>query len=218
MKIWQRLTQTIGAVSILLALWGFHWLVDGVRREQVHPVAISEAPFFRQAFFIMTAIDATFLSLMILTAVGLLRLKRPAMRVYTRLFVTLAGYIFAVGALWTSGPLGRSIAAASGVGDIGLGPLVFYPAPFVYPVLSAVLINIASRKLATPADTSDRCRNHSGTILRQSCSPRSSPRSMSVTRPILLLTLIAVVRLREASGGFTHGAQSQFLQSMRPQN
>jgi hypothetical protein len=58
MKIWQRLTQAIGAVSILLSLWGFFWLVDGFRRELVHPVAISEAPFFRQAFFIMTAIDA----------------------------------------------------------------------------------------------------------------------------------------------------------------
>jgi len=70
------------------------------------------------------------------------------MKVYTWLWVTLVVYVFAVGMLWNiRGPIGTSIAAASGTGDIGLGPLVFYPFPFVYPILSVGLVNLAARQL-----------------------------------------------------------------------
>lgn len=73
---------------------------------------------------------------MILTAVGLLLLKPSAMKAYTWLYVMLVVYAFAPGLLWIRGPIGTSIAAGSGVGDLGLGPLMFYPFPFVYAVLS----------------------------------------------------------------------------------
>ena len=39
--------------------------------------------------------------------------------------------------------IGMTIAAASGVGSVGTGPLVFYPFPFVYPLVSIALVNFA---------------------------------------------------------------------------
>jgi hypothetical protein len=131
MRIWQRLIQTIGVVTFVLSLWGFNWLVDVFWRELVRPLRVSEAPFFRQVFFAMNAIDAVVLITMILTAIGLVLLKPTAMKVYTWLYMALVVYAFAPGMLWTLSPVGMSIAAASGVGDIGLGPLLFYPFPFV---------------------------------------------------------------------------------------
>lgn len=96
----------------------------------------------------MNTIDALFLVAMILTAVGLLLLRPSAMKVYTWLWVMLVLYVFAGGMLWTiRGAVGRSIAAASGVGNMGLGPLLFYPFPFVYPILSVGLVNLAARQL-----------------------------------------------------------------------
>jgi hypothetical protein len=158
MRIWQRLVQGIGVVSFALSVWGFYWLVYVFRRELVRPLHMAEAPFFRRAFFTMNAIDTVFLVAMMLTSVGLLLLKPSAMKVYTWLWVTLVVYEFAVGMLWNiRGPIGTSIGAASGVGDIGLGPLVFYPFPFVYPILSVGLVNLAARQLRlTTARLGDR--------------------------------------------------------------
>jgi hypothetical protein len=153
MRIWQRLIQTVGVVTLVLSLWGLYWLVDGFRGELVRPLRIPEAPFFRQAFFAMNAIDALFLTGMILTAIGLLILRPSAMRVYTWLYVMLVVYAFAPGMLWTiHGPVGTSIAAASGVGDLGLAPLLFYPYPLVYAILSVALVNLATRHLGARSD------------------------------------------------------------------
>jgi len=149
--IWQRLIQAIGALTFVLSLWGLYLLVDGFGRELVRPLHVAKAPFFRQAFFTMNAINAVFLVAMILTAVGLVLLKPSAMKVHTWLWVTIVVYVFAGGILWTiSGPIGTSIGAASGVGDIGLGSLLFYPFPFVYPILSVGLVNLAARQLRAP--------------------------------------------------------------------
>lgn len=146
--IWQRLIQVIGALTFALSLWGLYLLVDGFWRELVRPLHMAEAPFFRQAFFTKNAIDALFLVAMIITAAGLLLLKIRAMKVYTWLWVMLVVFVSAGGLLWTiRGPVGMSIAAASGVGDMGLGPLLFYPFPFVYPILSVGLVNLAARQL-----------------------------------------------------------------------
>ena len=147
--IWQRLIQAIGVLTFALSLWGFYCLVDVFRRELARPLRMAEAPFFRQAFFTMNAIDAVFLVAMILTAVGLLLLKPSAMKAYTWLYVMLVVYEFALGMLWTSSPFGASIAAASGVGNLGRGPLLllFYPFPYVYPILSVGLVNLAARQL-----------------------------------------------------------------------
>jgi len=163
MKIWQRLIQTVGAVTILLSLWGSYLLVDGFRRQLGHPFVNSQAPLFRQVFVGMNAIDAVFLIGMILTATGLVTLRPNAAKVYTWLYVTLIVYSFAPGILWgISGPLGMSIAAASGIGDEGLGPLLFYPVPFAYAIVSIVLVNLAARRLREPADTL-KLRNNPGT-------------------------------------------------------
>ena len=148
MKFWERLLQAIGAISILLSVKGFYLLVDGFRREILHPLNSPEAPFFRQAFFVMNGVNAAFLIVMILTAFALLMLRPNAVRVYTWLYVTLFVYVFGLGALWTiRGPIGISIAAASGVGDMGVAPLLFIPVPFAFPILSVFLLNLAFRQL-----------------------------------------------------------------------
>jgi hypothetical protein len=151
MRMWQRLIQTVGAASIFLSLWGAYLLVNSFRLELAHPFLNSKAPFFREVFLGMNAIDAAFLIVMIVTAIGLLMLRPNAARFYTWLYVVLVVYAFAPGVLWgISGPVGMSIAAASGVGDEGLAPLLFYPLPFVYPIASVLLVNIATRRLSKP--------------------------------------------------------------------
>jgi hypothetical protein len=146
MRIWHRLIQTIGVITFVLSLWGFYWLAAGFSRELVRPFRVSGAPFFRHVFFAMNAFDAVVLIAMTLTAIGLVLLKPSAIKVYTWLYVVLVVYAFTPGMLWTLSPVGKSI-AASGVGDMALGPLLFYPFPFVYPILSVGLLNLAGWQL-----------------------------------------------------------------------
>jgi len=93
---------------------------------------------------------------MIITAIGLLRVKQNAVKVYTWLNITMVVYTFAGGALWLiPGHIGISIGAASGVGNLGIAAVVFFVVPFIYPISSVLLVNLAQYKLKRPELLSD---------------------------------------------------------------
>jgi hypothetical protein len=147
MKVWRTLVQLVGGLGIGLSIWGFFLLVDAFRRVRTHPPIISGIPFFRQACLTMNSIDAVLLTSMVLVAIGMLRASRTAVKFYTWLYVIVVLYAFLPGAIWGSGPLGRSISAASGSADLGISPLLFYPIPFAYAVVSVAAVNLASSRL-----------------------------------------------------------------------
>jgi hypothetical protein len=145
-KLSRTLIRIIGAVSLVLSLKGFYDLGEAGRLVINHTGQISYAPLFRQIFWIMTALNAVFLVCMALTSIGLLRLKRNAVRFYTWLYMALVAYAFAPGLLWGDGPFGRSVAAASGIGSLGIVSLTLLPIPFAYALMSVVLVNLAAKK------------------------------------------------------------------------
>jgi len=150
MRIWRLLIQAVGATTILLSAWGFYALTSTLLRglEPLDPDLSSEAPYFRSAFLIMDAIVAVLLTGMIVAAVNLLiRASHKAVIAYTVLSVCLLIYANALGFLWRPGPVGMSIAAASGVGNVGLGLLVFFPVKFLYLTITVILANLASWRL-----------------------------------------------------------------------
>jgi hypothetical protein len=150
----RTLIRIIGAISLVLSLRAFYDLGEAGRLVINHTGQISGAPLFRHVFWTMTALNAVFLGAMTLTSIGLLRLKRNAVRIYTWLYIALVAYAFAPGLFWGGSPLGRSIAAASGVGGIGIAPLTLFPFPFVYAVMSVVLVTLAAKKIGdTSSDT-----------------------------------------------------------------
>ena|SRR5947207_2747519 len=147
MRIWEQLLRVVGAMSMALSIWGFYLLIDGLQQQLRHPVSIPQAPLFRHFFFAMNAVDLVLLLAMVLVAVGLLSARRRSVALYTWLYGVLVLYTFAPGLLWGTS-LGTSVAAASGLGDMGLSPLLFVPAPFVYPIITVVLVNVAAHRLA----------------------------------------------------------------------
>ena len=154
MRFWRVAIQIIGLATIGLSLAGFRWLAGGLQRELAHPLQMPEAPAFRSVFLAMNLVDCIFLLSMCVAAIGFLRVKPGAVKFYTWIYIVLVFYVFAPGAFWGSGPIGRSIAAASGVGDPGLAPLIFFPIPFLYGIVSVMLANLAIRKLpALPHST-----------------------------------------------------------------
>jgi hypothetical protein len=146
-KLSRTLIRIIGVISLVLSLRGFYDLGEAGRLVINHTGQISGAPLFRQIFWTMTALNVVFLVCMALTSIGLLRLKRDAVRIYTWLYIALVAYAFAPGLLWGGGSFGTSMAAASGVGGLGIAPLTLFPFPFVYAVMSVVLVNLATTKI-----------------------------------------------------------------------
>ena len=149
MILWQRLSQAIGAISLILSAIGYYLSIDTLAVELRHGARYEpETPFFREAFFTMTAIDAAFLVAVVLASIALIRLKPKAAKVYTVVMLSLVVYELGVGVLWAlPAPFGRSIASASGVGSMGSAPLLLWPVPLVYPLVSVVIVNLARHKL-----------------------------------------------------------------------
>jgi hypothetical protein len=155
MKIWRLLLQSTGLITLALSIWGCYFWVTTALSEYQHPFADSKAPFFRAAFWIMTILDAAFLAAFVFAAIKLLQLRPKAALIYTFVLFALIVYAIVPGTLWLlPNGIGASIAAASGVGSTGTGPLIFFPFPFVFPLVSVVLVNFASYRLRRSLQTS----------------------------------------------------------------
>ena len=146
--------QGVGAISLLLALCGYCLLIAAIWRVLHQPMFDSQLPLFRAAFFTMSALDALLLTGMVLVAVRLMKLERKAAASYTWLILAMIAYKSGLGVLWLlPDPIGRSIGAASGIGSMGLALLLLYPIPFVYPLVSVMIVNLARYKLRTVVES-----------------------------------------------------------------
>ena len=148
MKIWELLLRGIGAVTLAFCVWGsYYWSVVALR-ELRHPLADPAVPFFRTAFWIMTSIDAILLAAIAFASLQLLNLRPKAAIIYTCSVLASVVYAFGPGSFWLiPHGIGRSIAAASGISGMGTGPLLMFPVPFAYPLISVVLVSVGRWKL-----------------------------------------------------------------------
>jgi hypothetical protein len=96
----------------------------------------------------MTALDAALLAAFIVVGIMLLRLRQRAAIAHTCLVAVAIIYAVSQGFLWVlPRGIGASIAGAGGVADLGIGVLLLYPVPFLYPVISIACVNIAQYRL-----------------------------------------------------------------------
>jgi len=98
----------------------------------------------------MTVFNGVFLVFYSLAAVQLLRLKKSGVTVHVIASVLLVSYDLTIGVFWAvRGPVGMSVAAATGIGNMGIAPFqCFNFAPYVYPIVSTVVILVTVRKVA----------------------------------------------------------------------
>jgi hypothetical protein len=107
-------------------------------------------PYFLQVFWTMTTINFVLLLWLALGSIRLLQLRVQGATICISVFVTEILYFLIVAFLWFpfSRPLSMSIAGASGVGDMGIGPQVITG----YPLIAlGGLILAARRRLRSAA-------------------------------------------------------------------
>lgn len=149
MTIWRVLLRIVGALNVALALFGcYAESIPALNMLRNPPRFNPKEPFFPAAFWTIAAVDVEFLAAFIIVGIMLLRLQRGAESAQTCLAVVALAWVFFPGALWLlPNGVGASIAGASGVADLGLGLLVIYPVPFLYPLVSIACVNIAWYRL-----------------------------------------------------------------------
>jgi hypothetical protein len=151
MSTWSKaVLRTIGALDAILSVLGLYLLLDPIWRGLFALNPSAGAPHFKIVFLTMLVANAVLLLFFVLAAVQLLRLKRSGVTAHATASALLVVYEFVIAALWAlGGPVGTSVAAATGVGNLGIAPFqCFNLAPFVYPIASTVLLLVTLRKMA----------------------------------------------------------------------
>jgi hypothetical protein len=152
MKIWRLLLQTVGALNLVLSAVGFYALTTTALAISRHPHTNPKEPFFYAAYWTMSGIDAALLLAVVYVSIMLIKLHPRAAVTHTCIVAALFVYAFTPGLLWLlPHGVGTSIAGASGVGNMGVGVLLFIPVPYLYLLLSVLCVNIAQLRLKRAA-------------------------------------------------------------------
>lgn len=149
MPIWARaVLRTTGALDVALSLCGFYFIFMSVWGGVFALSSNADTPYFRIAFAAMTAMNFGFLILFLLSGFQLLRLKSYGAIMHAATSLALIVYDLSIGIFWVSrGPVGMSVGAATGVGNMGVAPFqLFNLAPYLYPTVSTALLFLARRK------------------------------------------------------------------------
>jgi hypothetical protein len=98
----------------------------------------------------MILTNGVLLLLFAFAAVQLFRMKKSGGTAHATASVLLVAYDLLVRAFWaTGGRVGMSVAAATGIGNLGIAPFqCFNLAPYVYPVATTALLLVVYRKRA----------------------------------------------------------------------
>lgn len=154
MPAWAKLVfRAIGVLNLGMVAVGIYWLLSAVARIAFRPVHESSQPYFGLAFTVMTSINLAFLWVFLVTAIHFVRLRLSAVRPYSIAMAALVAYSVLTGMLWTLGNgAGISIAAASGVGNMGVALFeLLLVVPYAYPILSVVLLIVTRQRVAKNA-------------------------------------------------------------------
>lgn len=146
--------RCVATLNVTLCALGAHLLAVSVIHVVGRHSPDAAHPQLGWAYGVMTVINLIFLTAIVLVSLGLFRLSMSAVTAYWILVAVLVLYGLVNGGLWlVRDPMGRSIAAASGIGNMGIAPFEMFPmlgteltVPYVYPLLSMVALVLTRKR------------------------------------------------------------------------
>src|SRR5882762_162528 len=129
------LVVLIGLLFLLPTVWS-------IRTGAVENVPTNS--HFATWFWAMAFINLCFLALLVVGGIHLFRLRPSGVTICNAVFVGEIIYFFVIGFLWSAlpRPLSMGVAAATGVGNMGISPQVISG----YPLVALICLNLARRK------------------------------------------------------------------------
>ena len=136
-----------GIANFIFASVGLFFLVASVFAIREKAVGNTlEQPYFLLAFWTLTTVNLVLLTLLAFAGIKLLQLRTLGVVVCNAVFATEIAYFMTLGILWRAAPspsVSMSIAAATGVGSMGLSPQLICG----YPLVALIFLNLARRQL-----------------------------------------------------------------------
>jgi len=127
------LVVIVGLLFLLPTAWDIH--IGTVEN-------VPENSHFATWFWAMFLINLCFLTLLVVGGVHLFRLRPLGVTICNAVFVGEIAYFFVIGFLWSALSRPDGVAAATGVGNMGLSPQLIS----AYPLVTLVCLNLARRK------------------------------------------------------------------------
>ena len=155
MKIleWPAVTYRVFAVgNVLIVLVGLLFLLPTAWSVRVG--AVENAPtnsHFATWFWAMASVNLGFLALLVFGGVRLFQLRPSGVSICNAVFVGEIIYFLVIGFLWSAlpRPVSMGVAAATGVGNMGLSPQLISG----YPLVALICLNLARRKRTRTNET-----------------------------------------------------------------
>jgi hypothetical protein len=140
-----RTFGTVNLIFVALGLWAISYPVAAIAAERM--TNSPDHPYFLRAFWTMTSMNLIFLAALGFTGVRLLQLRRSAVKACNILFV--AEIVYFVCIPWGIFPrdIDLSIAAATGIGNMGIALNLFTG----YPIFALIGLNLANRRFQSPS-------------------------------------------------------------------
>ena len=129
--------RIVGGTAIICAGIGIAttlFIASNFSRGNGGEITDSAPLFFRQMFFLFSALSVAFNLLLGLTAAALLLGHPISAWQFLAVFMPQVLYIFLLGVLWRQPRVGPSIAAATGIGNVGITIPFLCLLPFWGPI------------------------------------------------------------------------------------
>jgi hypothetical protein len=139
-----RIFGIVNLIFVAIGLWAISYPIAAVATDRIGNSP--DNPYFLRAFWTMTSVNLVFLAVLGFTGVRLLQLRRIAVKVCNILFVAAIVYFLCIP--WGIFPrdIDLSIAAATGVGNMGISVNLFTG----YPIFALIGLNLANRRFQSP--------------------------------------------------------------------
>jgi len=136
-----------GIANLIFASVGLLFLAESAFAIRQRLVGnMPDQPYFLLVFWTMTTVNIVLLTFLIFGGIRLLQLRTLGVVVCNAVFAGEIAYFIAVSILWfPANHLSMSIAAATGIGSMGLSPQLICG----YPVVALIFLNLARRRLQT---------------------------------------------------------------------
>jgi hypothetical protein len=140
----------VGFLNIALCLLGAYWMMNTIRSVVKHHPIDPETKYYLPAFISLNVLSLLLMIALIITAFKLIKLTKNAVKSYCVLIAVFLICELLTAGLWSApNPVGMSIAAASGTGEMGIAAFVFLiPFPYAYPIMTALVLNAFNWRLA----------------------------------------------------------------------
>ena len=137
---WPSVTyRTVAIANFLMAAAGAFFLASSILVVSTRLGNDPTQPYFLASFWTMVVININFLAFLVFGSIRLFQLRGIGIAICNIVFSVEIIYFVVISLLWFPSAISMSVAGATGIGNMGIGPQL----PYGYPFIALACLNLA---------------------------------------------------------------------------